>query len=126
MAVTYPTCTMQKSGGELYTFPAPSPGGTFRTARAQSIGQTAAGGFVNYDKNATWYECSLRFDYLSATDKSNMETHFAAVAGGAFTYIDSASNSFTAYFLDDTLAWTQRVRGAYDLTIRMRLDSSGD
>ena len=125
MAVTYPTVTMQKSGGTLYTFPAPRGGGSMRTVRAQALGMTAAGAVVHYDKSATWYEATLTFDVLSTTNKSNLETHFAAVAGGAFTYVDSGSNSFTAYFLDTQLAFEQISRGGYNIVIQLRLSAAG-
>lgn len=126
MAVSYPTCTMQKTSGTLYTFPAPIPGNTFVRARSQAMGRTAAGNLVVYDKAATWDECTLTFNGLSATDKTNLEAHFAAVAGGAFTYVNSASTSYTAYFLDSSLQFTQVVRGNYRITIRLRLSASGN
>ena len=121
----YPTITMQKSGGTEYTFPAPAPGSDINVVRQQAIGNTAGGDLVIYDKGAEYYEITITLNMLSATEKVNLQTHFTAVAGGSFTYVNSSGNSYTAYFLTASLPFTQVATGFYGVILPLRLSSAG-
>jgi hypothetical protein len=112
-------------GGTTVTLPAPAPGGQFSANRNKTVSRTAAGELVSYDHGVSFYEANLTFTHLSAANKSDLESLFAAVGSDSFTYTDVGSTAFTAYFLDTALAWRQQMRGLYDVTVRLQLSAAG-
>ena len=129
MAVPAATITFVY-GATTVTLPSPAPGYQVKQARAQAIGQTAAGADYVYDKGYSTYELQLTIPHMSDTQKDALDSFFkTTVIGGvnAFTYTDHFSTAHSnCRFLDPQLQFRKERSGRYTVALRLRVTSAVD
>ncbi len=92
---------------------------------SQESQETAGGTVYTYTKGAKVEYHMLRFELMSTTDKSTLETFFDDVAKGrkiVFVYNDDDSNAHTVTFAHDTLNWEEPYPHThyYDIELVLR------
>jgi len=113
------------SGATTVTLPAPEGGTGLQRIRARTVGRTASGAVYVYDKSVSRYEALLQFRGLSAAERTALQTFFDN-RSDTWTYTDSASNTYTARFLNSILEFKQAgIQGAYDVQVQLEIDTAG-
>ncbi|MHC4251045.1 MAG: hypothetical protein ACYS9X_18140 [Planctomycetota bacterium] len=116
----------QKSGGTPYTIRNPELSNEVGRRRSQARGRTHDGALVVGDKGVTLRHMRLSFRFLTATEKTNLETFFDDDAQGSltqFTYTDHDEAEHTARFLNEGLVFTEALDARFHLDVELEIES---
>lgn len=119
------TVTLVK-GETTVTLPGPIGGSAVNHVKHQGIGLTAGGTRYAYDKGVDRYEVELSWEMLSDTEKTAILDFFHDDVDGVaetWTYTDVDGNTYTARFLDPTMALTKTAGNVWNVTARIELDA---
>lgn len=111
-------------GGDTWT-PSHNPTlpRTITREHTQVAHESAGGTQYVADKGGKKRHHTLRFEKLTATDKSNLETFYNDIAKGMrveFTYTDQGGNAHTVTFAGPELVWEEPVLNLFHVELVLR------